>query len=252
MFPYYEGMGRVYTDEELEKLKSSDKNLQNNNKNGIIKSEKEKNEIIKELDSLNITYNPVEGLKEVLSEKEIIQKISGGDETEGSCVSVAFAYIANKNGLDVLDYRGGESRSYFGRGGTIYKISQLKGIKSIVEESSNDVITAMKLLKEVEEGKEYFLGTGQHAAIVRRNEGKLQYLELQDIENNGFKQFTTKTLKNRFGCKQSHSKYGYTLKKKNILMEVDSFKNNEEFKEIMGYLNTQDNKQMKGLSGHAK
>lgn len=38
MFPYYEGMGRVYTDEELEELKINDKS-------NIILTDKEKNTI---------------------------------------------------------------------------------------------------------------------------------------------------------------------------------------------------------------
>ena len=125
-------------------------------------------------------------------------------------------------------------------------------MKRGIIKSSNDIMAATKLLNKVEEGKEYYLATGQHASIVRRKNGILQYLELQDRENNGFKLFTARTLRDRFDCKQSHSLYGYTLKYKNILMEVDSFNNNKEFEEILGYINTQKDRQMKGRNGYAK
>lgn len=208
--------------------------------------------VVRKLKTTNIEYNIAQKLKKELTSDEIIQKISGGDKTKGSCSSVAFAYIGNKSGLDVIDFRGGESQDFFSTASNIYDISQLSGIKSIVEENSNDIMAAMKLLKQVEEGKEYYFSTGQHAAIVRREKGKLQYLELQEEKDNGFKQFTTQTLKKRFNCKQSNTRYGYKLKPKNFLMEVDSFKDNKEFEKVLGYINTQKSKQIKGAGGHAK
>ena len=225
-------------------------NLKNTPKNDKINISN--NEIIKQLKDLKIEYNPVQKLDESLTTDEIVQKISGGDMTKGSCSSLGFAYIANKNGLDVLDFRGGSSQDFFSTTSNIYKISQLPGVKSIVAENTNDIMATTSLLKTLEEGKEYYLATGNHAAIVRKIENTYEFLELQSSKENGFKQLTTNILKNRFHCKQTHSIQGIKFKTKNILMEVDSFKDNSEFKEIMGYINTSENKQIKGVKGSEK
>ena len=55
----------------------------------------------------------VKKLEKPLTSDEIVDKISGGDKTAGSCASVAFAYIGNEAGYDVYDYRGGTSQKYF-------------------------------------------------------------------------------------------------------------------------------------------
>ena len=233
-------------EKDYSRMKIAKSNLKKTTQNAKI------SKISKDLDKLNVEYNPVNKLKKKLSSNEIIQKIAGGDKTKGSCSSVAFAYIANRNGLDVLDFRGGESQNFFSTPMNINRIAQIKGIKSTIEENYNDIMGAMSLLNKVKENKEYYLSTGEHAAIIRKKEGKIQYLELQDKENNGFKQFTNKTLKDRFHCKQTHIKYGQKLKAKSTLIEVDSFKDNEEFKEVMGYINTQKEKQLKGNEGYAK
>ena len=225
-------------------------NLKNTPKNDKINISN--NEIIKQLKDLKIEYNPVQKLDESLTTDEIVQKISGGDMTKGSCSSLGFAYIANKNGLDVLDFKGGSSQDFFSTTSNIYKISQLPGVKSIVAENTNDIMATTSLLKTLEEGKEYYLATGNHAAIVRKIENTYEFLELQSPKENGFKQLTTNILKNRFHCKQTHSIQGIKFKTKNILMEVDSFKDNSEFEEIMGYINTSENKQIKGVKGSEK
>lgn len=225
-----------------------DTNLKNVSKSGNIKE----NEVIKSLKNLKVEYNQVQKLEKVLNDNEIIKKVSGGDMTKGSCSSAAFTYIANKNGLDVLDFRGGVSQDFFSTTGNIRKIAELPGIKSYIEENYNDIMGTMNLLKLVEEGKQYYLATGNHAAIIRRVENTYQYLELQSPKENGFKQLTTNILKKRFGCKQTHSVAGTKLKTKNIMMDIDSFKDNSEFEEIMGYINTSEKNQLKGVSGSEK
>lgn len=221
-------------------------NLNNTENNSIIKA-------LKKLSAeYNVGYNQVKTLDKQLTDDEIIQKIGGGDKTKGSCSSLALSYIANKNGLDVIDFRGGESQNFFATNGNILKIAKLPGIKSIIEENSNDITAALKLLKQVEEDKEYYLAIGEHAAIVRNTGEKLQYLELQTEKDNGFKNISMQTLKKRFGCKQTHSVQGIQFKVKSVLIDIDSFKDNEEFKEIMGYINTPIDKQVKGAGGYAK
>ena len=163
------------------------------------------NEIIRNLNKLKIEYNPVQKLKSALTDDEIIQKVGGGDTTRGSCSSLGFAYIANKNGLDVLDFRGGASQEFFSKTSNICEIAKLHGVKSNIEENFNDIMGTMNLLKTVEDGKEYYLATGEHAAIIKKIEKRYQYLELQSPKENGFKILTSERLKKRFGCKQSHS-----------------------------------------------
>ena len=48
--------------------------------------------------------------------EQIIKELSGGDETKGSCASLSFAYVGNKGGYNVLDFRGGKIiRLLFGK-----------------------------------------------------------------------------------------------------------------------------------------
>ena len=107
------------------------------------------------------------------------------------------------------------------------------------------------MLKQVEKGKEYYFVCGRHAAIVRRTEEDvLQYLELQSSRNNGWIDFNGNpryTLATRFGNRSSEGRDVSTF-----MIDVDSFKDNEEFKEILGYINTASDKQRKGASGYAK
>ena len=104
----------------------------------------------------------------------------------------------------------------------------------------------------MEEGKEYFLATGKHASIIRKNERMLEYLELQTENNNGFKRLTDKVLKDRFGCQKSHSLYGTKYKTSNILIDIESLNGNEEFEKMLGFINTAKADQVKGVGGYAK
>ncbi len=211
-----------------------------------------KSETVKQLEKSKIEYNPVQMLNNNITEEEIIQKISGGDETRGSCSSLALTYIGNKNGLNVLDFRGGESQRFFSTPQNILKMCDELNIQYKMELNYNDNLGAMNLLNKVEEGNEYYLSTGAHATIVRKLNGQLQYLELQDKKDNGFKQFTSQTLKKRFGCKQTHTIQGMKCKARSILIDLDEFENKEDFKEILGYINTLEDKQLKGANGSAK
>lgn len=211
-----------------------------------------KSETVKQLEKSKIEYNPVQMLNNNITEEEIIQKISGGDETRGSCSSLALTYIGNKNGLNVLDFRGGESQRFFSTPQNILKMCDELNIQYKMELNYNDNLGAMNLLNKVEEGNEYYLSTGAHATIVRKLNGQLQYLEMQDKKDNGFKQFTSQTLKKRFGCKQTHTIQGMKCKARSILIDLDEFENKEDFKEILGYINTLEDKQLKGANGSAK
>ena len=60
-----------------------------------------------------------------LTPDEIIAKLCGGDQTKGSCSSLGFAYAGNHVGLDVTDFRGGESQNFFSMNSNIVAIAKL-------------------------------------------------------------------------------------------------------------------------------
>lgn len=193
-----------------------------------------------------IEFRKVDKLDEKLTEEQIIEKVGGGDRTLGSCASAALAYVGNKLGYDVLDFRGGESQKFF----SVDAKFIIKKI-AMVKEGMDGHKTAYALLKTMKPDKEYYFGIGKHATIVRLN-GKLkkwQYLELQSPENNGWKPFTKNTLKQRFGCPKSQTKYGIKLPIRGYIAEVDAFKQINDFSDIIGYINTANNKQLKGKTG---
>lgn len=222
----------------------------------VEKSNKEEkmSEARKQLLKLNVKHNPVIDYRIQPSEEKIIHDLSGGDLTKGSCSSLAFAYIGNKSGYQVLDFRGGQSRSYFSGALGIEKILKLDGVVSYIETDYNDFKAVDRLLEHVEIGKEYYLGTGRHAAIIRKTEKEFQYLELQSPvkEENGFYTLTSKELKKRFCCSKTNRVAGMKIQVDNYLIEAESLYNNDEFKKIMGFINTAFENQQKGVKGSVK
>lgn len=216
-------------------------------KNQIVKIE---NEITEQAKQWGIEYHEPKPMHR--SEEEIIRDVGGGDLTNGSCASLSFCYAGNKAGYDVLDFRGGTSQNFFSKDSNINKIAQFDGVKSIIIKAFNDFEAVKELLKNVAENKDYILSTGRHAAVIRKIGEKYQYLELQSSKNNGFKDFQSDTLKNRFGCKRSHTSYGYKLSPPNTLIDVDSLMASDDFKAILGYINTPEEEQKKGVWGYAK
>ena len=201
---------------------------------------------------LKVEYNKPEKLTKTLSTDEIIDRVGGGDKTVGSCSSVAFAYIANRGGLDVLDFRGGRSQEVFSLPSIISKIAGFSDVDSYVEKDVSDYVAVGRLFDKMTQDKEYYLTTGCHAAIVRKNGKVPEYLELQSPDNNGYKPLNKKKLRSRFGCQKSHTIVGRKIKASSILIDVDSLAKSAEFKEIIGYINTNKNSQKKGASGNEK
>ena len=197
-----------------------------------------------------ISYLEVKKLDRKYSTEEIIKRLCGGDETKGSCSSLAYSYAANKNGYDVLDFRGGRSQSFFSSNMNIGEIT--RNCRGIIVSEYDDFKAAKKLLKEVKEGKEYYLATGRHAAIVRKAESGYEYLELQSGITNGFKPLTQERLKNRFGCQHQHTTQGYKFTANSELIDIEELGKDKSFKEIMGYINTEVGKQHKGAYGSIK
>lgn len=184
--------------------------------------------------------------------QQIINRLGGGDRTTGSCASLSMAYAGNKAGYSVLDFRGGKSQATFSRSVYLNEIASLPGVDGVVERGFNDFTTAHSLLGKVQDGKEYALGVGRHMAIVRKSGDGYEYLELQSAYSNGFKALDDNVLKRRFGCQKSHTTYGHKYQVSGELIEVESLGKNREFQNLLGYINTEEGKQMKGVLGSVK
>lgn len=230
-------------------------------KRGTIKP-KEQSEAAKFIEQActteNVEHRAVQALPKQLTSDEIIERLAGGDMTQGSCSSLAFAYIGNKNGLDVLDFRDGGSRRVFSMNKNIMKMLELPGVEGSITKVKKEVQGTIDVLKNLELNKEYYLATGKHAAIVRKLDTGYQYLELQSKYQNGWMSFErygsmATTLNKRFGCRKTVDKsFGYVWERTVILMDVDSFKDNEEFEQLLGYINTAVDKQKKGALGDVR
>ena len=227
----------------------------------------EAQKIVDGLKASGVKYNKVSEYTTQPRQSEIIARLAGGDRTKGSCSSLAFAYAGNMNGIDCLDFRGGNSQSYFSRNGHIQEIAKLPGVKSQIIEVEREAGDTWKILKDLPLGTEYYLAVGKHASIVRNTAAGVEYLELQSRRDdlNGWQRFEgnpiwdtpMKVLQKRFGCRKTIDKVkmfsgDFVFKKKVVLMEVDSFKGNDDFKQILGYINTPAGEQQKGINGGIK
>ena len=199
-----------------------------------------------------IDYREVGMHKEKLSADEVIKRISGGDTTTGSCSSMAFTFAANMGGMDVLDYRGGRSCTFFSRSSNICSIAEKVG--GVVNKNYNDFTNAKQLLATTSTNKYYYFSCGKHAAIVRKTEKGYEYLELQNAsaERNGWHQLTTESLKNRFGAQKSHTIYGSKIESKDCIIDIELLIKDAGFRKLMGYINTASGDQKKGSQGGEK
>lgn len=254
---YLPGDGRKQ-DVHTKKWTDTDKNDEIQKRIKSSEDIRESNKLVKMCFRENIEYNAVKLSKTKNTEEEIIKRVAGGDETDGSCSSLALAYIGNKAGFDVLDFRGGKSCDIFANFKNIEEISNLNGVKSYVEKHTNDLKAVKKLFSRVESGKEYYLATGEHAAIIRKTEKGYEYLELQSPETkgyslNGFTELNDRELISRFKCKKSHSlKYIGKVEANSILIDTESLYDNTEFQSLLCFINTEKKSQMKGSKGHVR
>ena len=189
------------------------------------------------------------------TDREIIRTIAGKNQPGGSCSSAAFAYIGCLGGLDVRDFRGGDSKDLFAQNYNIDKIANLKGVKSIVKHGTTKREIAKELLK-LKEGKLYYVAAGSHAAIIRRHGQKKppEFLELQSKEINGWKTLTTlnfnKTLEERIGSRLCDRFDVNEIGGNHLaIIDVDTLKNNLEFQTLLGYINTNKGNEHKGPGG---
>ena len=224
------------------------------------------NDVLDNIQKRRIEYKPVERHVKQLTESEIISAISGGDNTSGSCASVGIAYIGQKHGLNVLDFRGGKSMDYFSGKMAKVQLFEALGATPIAESSAkSDLTNGKRILSQMVKGKEYYLSVGRHASVVRAVDDpiidavtgevkkigtKYQYLELQSATRSGWTDFqkdVRETLKWRFGCSSSSSYWNTAY-----LTDIDAFPDNDEFRTIMGYIDTNESEQRKGKHGTIK
>lgn len=195
-----------------------------------IKRGKQFENIIQDMQEQRIEYNEVKKLEKVLTEQQIIEKLGSIDPTGGSCSSQALAYIANKYGLDVKDFRGGRSSAFFADNDNIKRLAK---VGCFAVKKNNGFKNAAALLQHVEAGKEYYFTCGRHVAIIRKKGNNFEFLELQKKpENNGFKPLTSLDLKKRFKTTENFKLHDY-------LIDIEKLKDSPKFRELLGFLNTQ-------------
>ena len=195
----------------------------------------------------HIEYLNIAQFGRVRSSEEIIETLGSCDNTDGSCSSLAFAYAGNLAGYDVLDFRGGESRRFFSSDDSIMMIADLPDVNSSILRGKDEIACTNQLLLSMTPGKEYYLATGRHAAIVKKVGDNYEYLELQSTARKGWHILNDDVLQNRFRCQRS-----FLLECPSFLIEVESLSNSQEFLGVLGYLNTAETEQMKGETGYAR
>ena len=164
---------------------------------------------------------------------------------------MAWAYLANKSGYNVLDFRGGKSTETFAA-------SSRKGLVLAaggkMYEDLDGFVSAEKALADVEEGKEYFFGTARHAAVIKKENGKIMYLELQSSshEENTWHELNRDALKTRFSSKSSVTYRGTMYPVKTYMVERETAFSNKEVISLLGYINTEKDRQKKGIDGGIK
>lgn len=197
---------------------------------------------IDECQANKIEHREVKKHQKEVSMDDIITRIGGGDRTRGSCASIGLAYAANRGGYDVLDFRDGESRAYFA---SHPHLSSFIGKMGGITNKGRGKMSGIELMRTTEIGKEYYLAIACHAAIVRQvSKGKYEYLELQSATSNGWKPLNAKVFGWRFSANGREWYYE--------MIEISKLYNDPSFIKLMGYINTAEDKQVKGKYGTIK
>lgn len=216
----------------------------------VVKASKEEitNPILDKINKFNVEPVEVSRYDQIPSMDNIIKKISGGDETEGSCASLAYCYCAQRNGLDVSDFRGGDSRKVFST--TTEAFAKLPSVNGKIIKHRIEADAGVDALQNVEKNKEYILSVGRHSAVVRKTGRFYEYLELQSSDPvlNRWKALDRDVFIRRFGCSTEYDEDGVIA----TLVSRDSLKNNKDFESMLKYINTSEKNQLKGVKGDIK
>lgn len=228
----------------------------------VVKKKNAENEakIIDYMDTRNVEYREPEsnlfgGTKPTTD--EVVERIAGGDMTSGSCASVGLCYIGQKDGWDVTDFRGGGSMDFFANGvhnkGLLRGISMETGKPLLNESTQTGAGGAIRLVKQMVPDNEYYFVTARHAAIMRNHDGYIEYMELQSSWRNGWipmapvddRAGLDRGFRSRFGSSKSISGDAY-------MMDINDMKDSKLLHRAYGYMNTDEDKQKKGASGHER
>ena len=249
------------TFEQWAKEKRAENKLQSPGKSGIMNKDAPKKPkaskeaqydyLFKEANNAGITYKGVEKRAGEATQDELVAALGGEDRTGGSCASVGLAYIGQRQGYDVLDFRDGESRELFSNTYNLYMLSRADGMKTLRAKGASSMTVGKRLIEQCESGKEYLLSVGKHVSVVRKTEdGVLQYLELQTKAKNGWRNFCENpkvTLGMRFSCTSTSNNMSELF---DFMIDIDESNfETDEFRQLLGYLNTAGSRQKKGRSG---
>ncbi len=207
-------------------ITNADRLLVDNENNKIQKQCFTLDDVSQKAMTKGIEYREPKLLGKPLTDEEIIDKLISGDKVCNACSSLAFAYAANKGGLDVTDYRGGNSLNFFGTKTNVNAITRAVGGYHTYSDSE-------KIWGKISVGNEYILAYGSHVAIVKKIAfGKFQYLELQSPikSGNNWYPLTKNTLSSRFYCDGRTHWW---------LIDISKLYKLESYRTLMGYLNTQ-------------
>lgn len=172
-----------------------------------------------------VNYEAVTMAKSMTSE-EAAAYIGGKSKARGACVPSALAYIGARLGYDVEGLKGKKSQHFFSHNAC--DMGKALGHDYVRHKTRKSVFDAV--MNGCVEGREYLVVSGGHAAIVRKEEGVLSYLELQDKpERNGFRAMFTHTM--------MVSRFGKGNFPHLTMIDIDEFKDRISFKILLGFIN---------------
>lgn len=203
---------------------------------------------IKNVLKAKVKYNQCKDLPFRETSLKAVSVLSGGDMTGGSCASLALSYVGRRKGIDVIDYRGGNSRDWFSSKENKVSLGEAIGASFKVYKNNNGK-SGFSILKEagLDSDKEYLVGYARHMAVVKVDKwGYFSYLELQSPIQpmNNWTRMNDSKMEVRFGGKTTNDHDVYLYDFSNV--------DNDKFKEILGYINTSEDNQQKGNKGIIK
>ena len=211
-----------------------------------------------------VKYRLAEAMKECMK-KAPVEKITVKEITEECGVTRQTFYRNFQDKYDLINWYFDkiliESFEHMGEGQTVYE-SLVNKFQYIQKETlffraafKNDDQNCLRD-HDFELITQFY--TDRIEGIVRRVDSGVEYLELQSKFQNGWMPFDrygsmAATLNKRFGCRKTVDKqFGKVWEKSVVLMDVESFNENAEFEQILGYINTAVESQKKGVTGDVK
>ena len=192
------------------------------------------------MERLGVEPNKLKKLDKELSEAELISKLAKADNM-GACVSVAMAYVGNKAGYDVIDFRK-EAVKYIKQNVINEQLLNfdIDNIHSLTDVGSLEM--GVDLLGRMKENHEYYLSCGQHVSIVKiGDDGFYQYLDLQIPTQFGWnsmgKDYESELIK-RFGM-MPKSAMPINSKETAIMIDVEDMTKSKDFINLLRYINNQ-------------